>query len=688
MADVFISYSRKDTDFVRKLYNELTAAGREVWVDWKDIPPSADWWAEIENGIDDSHNFAFVISPDSVISEVCGQELEYANTRNKRLVPIIHRHVETGLVPDCLTHLNWMFFDDDANFHTAVEELNTVLDTDLEWVKAHTRLTTRTTEWLKANRNESYMLRGDDLADALQRLTQVDKEPKFTQLQVEYILASRERAQRVQSRTLIAVSFGLVIVSILAVMAYLNFRTAEEQRVQAQNAQSTAVSERDRAATAEGVAVIERDRAATAEVVAEEGRKNAESARATAEAERAEAERRSQISLAQSLAALALPIVERTNNTEQAALLAVEAEYLNRTNRGSAHALIDNSLRTLLGNPYFNVVLNNYDFGVTSVAFSPDGQTVVSAYDDGTIQMQNVNDPTAPPAILGRHDSRAASVRFSPNGSLLVSAGDDGLVRLWNLADPGSEPLLFAGHEGPVITAVFSPSGKTVVSSSDDRTIRLWNISDPDAKPEVVEIPDIALTLAFSPNGRQLAAAGSDGLIRLWDTDDLAAEPETLSGHGSSIRALVFSPNGDRLASASADRTIGLWDVTNPDAKPIFLVGHENGVRSLAFSPNGQTLASGSFDETIRLWNMENLGPATAVLRGHADRIESLAFSPDGQQLVSASADRTLRLWNLGVPVAQPQTRTGHDDWVETVAFSPTGDWLASGSDDWTIRLW
>jgi hypothetical protein len=40
MTDVFISYSRKDTPFVRALEAELEKDGREVWVDWQDIPPT------------------------------------------------------------------------------------------------------------------------------------------------------------------------------------------------------------------------------------------------------------------------------------------------------------------------------------------------------------------------------------------------------------------------------------------------------------------------------------------------------------------------------------------------------------------------------------------------------------------------------------------------------------------------
>ena len=65
MADVFISYSRRDTDFVRRLHEALNARGRDTWVDWEDIPLTAEWWEEIKTGIEATDSFVFIISPDS-----------------------------------------------------------------------------------------------------------------------------------------------------------------------------------------------------------------------------------------------------------------------------------------------------------------------------------------------------------------------------------------------------------------------------------------------------------------------------------------------------------------------------------------------------------------------------------------------------------------------------------------------
>src|SRR3970040_2429343 len=94
MTDVFISYSRKDKDLVRALHDALKAQNRDTWVDWEDIPPTAEWLKEIFSAIEAAHTFVFVISPDSVASDMCKQEIAHAVKHNKRLVPIVRRDAE------------------------------------------------------------------------------------------------------------------------------------------------------------------------------------------------------------------------------------------------------------------------------------------------------------------------------------------------------------------------------------------------------------------------------------------------------------------------------------------------------------------------------------------------------------------------------------------------------------------
>ena len=84
MNQLFISYSRKDTEIARRLTDRFTAQGLNVWVDWQDIPPSVDWIKEIQKGIEEADIFLFLISPDSVASQICKDEIAHASINAKR----------------------------------------------------------------------------------------------------------------------------------------------------------------------------------------------------------------------------------------------------------------------------------------------------------------------------------------------------------------------------------------------------------------------------------------------------------------------------------------------------------------------------------------------------------------------------------------------------------------------------
>jgi hypothetical protein len=192
--DVFISYCRRDKAFVEKLYASLQQANRNPWVDWDDIYKGEDWWKSIQKGIEQADSFVFVISPDSVVSQVCREEVEYAAKLNKRILPLLWREgFEMAQVHRPISQHNWIFARDSDNFQKAFQELLTALDTDLDHVRAHTRLLVRSLEWQNRQRNSSYLLRGMDLDDAQYWLEQgINKQPRPTDAQVAYIQASQE----------------------------------------------------------------------------------------------------------------------------------------------------------------------------------------------------------------------------------------------------------------------------------------------------------------------------------------------------------------------------------------------------------------------------------------------------------------------------------------------------------------
>ena len=144
MSDVFISYSRKDKEFVSNLYTAFERSQGNIWVDWKDIPPTSDWWKEIEKGIEAAATFVFVISPDSVASEVCTKEIDHAVQNNKRLFPIVRRDATNFEVGNDahkkLQQHNWLMFREEDDFETSFKTLTETISLDLEHLHLYTAL--------------------------------------------------------------------------------------------------------------------------------------------------------------------------------------------------------------------------------------------------------------------------------------------------------------------------------------------------------------------------------------------------------------------------------------------------------------------------------------------------------------------------------------------------------------------
>ena len=230
MPEIFISYSRHDTPFVRRLHDALVESKRDAWVDWEDIPASAEWLKEIFGAIDGVDTFLFIVSPESVASKMCLREVQHAAENGKRIVTILHRDVDTRTLTSPLADIQWLLFRDADDFDAALRALIQTLDTDLNWVRAHTRLLVRAREWEGNGRDRSFLLRGKDLAEAEHWMGSVQpKEPKPTTLQSQYVITSRQAATRTQTRIIAGVSVALLIAIGLAIVAEWQRQVAVKQ---------------------------------------------------------------------------------------------------------------------------------------------------------------------------------------------------------------------------------------------------------------------------------------------------------------------------------------------------------------------------------------------------------------------------------------------------------------------------
>ena len=140
MSHIFISYSRKDLDFAQKIVDALAANDLDTWIDWKSIPKGEDWEQEIYRGVEEADAFLFLISPDSVTSEMCNKEIAHAMKNGKRILPIVIRDTDTEnfLLENAkeeISKRNWIFCrEGQDDFDKAIAETRETVHTDYEWL--------------------------------------------------------------------------------------------------------------------------------------------------------------------------------------------------------------------------------------------------------------------------------------------------------------------------------------------------------------------------------------------------------------------------------------------------------------------------------------------------------------------------------------------------------------------------
>jgi hypothetical protein len=394
MTKVFISYSRKDKEFAIKFTEALQKSELETWIDWEDIPPTADWMEQIHKGIEQADAFLFILSPDSVASKVCGQEVDHAVQNGKRLIPIVARDVNPNDVHSALAKVNWIYGREQDDFDGAVNKTLSAIRTDLAWVEAHRRLQIRAIEWQKL-KERSLLLRGKDLREAEEQLAVAGKkDPQPTDLQRQYVLESRRGESRTRN---VIFAIGATVIIVLAFLSIF----ALDQRNLANDDALTAIANQNAAQTSEANAV------------------NETHARATAQAN---AEEQARIALSRQLAAQADAVREK----DLALSLLLSKEALNAKQTSEAKSAL---LRGLQTSPEEFILRENGE-PVVSLAFSLDNHILAGGCTNGDIYLWDTSHPASPVSLgspLSGQDGSIKSLAFNQDGRILAAGGSDGI---------------------------------------------------------------------------------------------------------------------------------------------------------------------------------------------------------------------------------------------------------------------
>ncbi len=290
------------------------------------------------------------------------------------------------------------------------------------------------------------------------------------------------------------------------------------------------------------------------------------------------------------------------------------------------------------------------------------------------------------PVKIFQNDEGVNSVAFSPDGQYVLSGSDDNTIKLWDV-NTGEVIRSFEGHTDDVESAVFSPDGQYVLSGSDDNTIKLWDVNTGELIHFFEGYTNSVNSVAFSPDGHYVLSGNPDwdDTMKLWDvnTGELI---RSFEGHTNSVWSVAFSPDGHYVLSGNGDSTMKLWDVNTGELIRSF-EGHVNNVKSVAFSPDGYYVLSGNGDGTMKLLDV-NTGKLIRSFEGHTYyAVWSVAFSPDGQYVLSGDGDSTMKLWDVNTGELI-RSFEGHTNGLNSVAFSPNGQYALSGSSDNTMKLW
>jgi WD40 repeat protein len=296
-------------------------------------------------------------------------------------------------------------------------------------------------------------------------------------------------------------------------------------------------------------------------------------------------------------------------------------------------------------------------WGVSTVALTPDGQTIASCSpnNNGEVKVWNRDSGallyTLKTGILG------CTIAVSPDGETLATSSvkTDGskIIKVFNFKTGQLKTTLSGADSSTSIERlVFSTDGQTLISGGiydAKRAIKVWNLATGQLRHTLSENGYQGLfSLAITPDGKTLFSKQDREKVRVWD---LQAGKLKGTLPIQSFADISVSPDGQFLMGTDAKGDINAWSLPTGElvgTVPLssLPVSSYRPFRAFAVSPSGQILATDNESNGITLWNLQT-GKLINTLRGHPNTVTSLAFSADSQILVSGGSEGLVKIWRI-----------------------------------------
>lgn len=377
--------------------------------------------------------------------------------------------------------------------------------------------------------------------------------------------------------------------------------------------------------------------------------------------------------------------------------------------------------------------LSGHTNAVVNVALSADGMLAVSASEDKTLKVWDVQTGRELYTLRG-HRNYVHGVALSQDGHLAISASSDKTLKVWDI-HTGRELCTLSGHKDSVKSVALSQDGNLAVSASRDRTLKVWDIHAGKEIQTLTGNKSMVSSVAISADGR-FAIATSGDQITVWNLNT-GADRKLHGSYGREVDSVAWSADGRLAIFGLKGGSVIIWDVTRDQNVDMFgtrdrynrlvlglnkyqtfvalsadgrfaffpwlentikvwdidakeeihtLRGHSGAVFGMGLSANGRILVSASLDRTLKVWDLQT-SDRMGVFTGHSAAVNSVALSTNGRLAISASDDLRLKVWNVRTG-REIRTLRGHDSAVNSVALTANGNIALSASSDKTVKLW